>query len=443
MKRKWIRALTPLALACCMVLALAFPGGAAEELVKLDEKCSLTVVPGNFTGDGSAYLTQQLEGAAVVIDLYKVAVAIPNRANGLTYDGYQFELEDQYGGEDGLVLSGEMTSADWREQSQKAARIALGITVDPVSGAVSGNVSTEPVRTGEAVKQEIGELDAGLYLLIARRGGTGDPDVAYTDVDQYTVVKDSNGTEKIATIANSHDCVFSFEPELISLPGKDPYMDENGNLVSNTANPGPWRYHMEPVLKAQAEIRYGSLQITKELPDFEVIAGDVTPRPVTFIFEIEAFWEDRIGGKGEQKEYRDVVAVNFTAAGSKDVYRLGEELKIPVGAAVTVREVYSGSGYQPYLGDVTDEDARREAFVQETTIREAEQTFGVTFTNYYNRRNVDGHGIINNFTYSEEENRWIWTFTHADGTIGGENVNQGEPVTPGGNTPEPEGSDTP
>ena len=85
---------------------------------------------------------------------------------------------------------------------------------------------------------------------------------------------------------------------------------------------------------------------------------------------------------------------------------------------MTVKEVYSGPGYSPYP-DGTD----REAYEQTTLITEAEQIFEVTFTNYYNRRHVDGHGITNRFTYNAEQDRWIWTSVHADGMVGGE-VNQ-------------------
>ncbi len=451
MKRKWIRVLTPLAVAFSMVLALSFPGRAAE-LVDLNQKCSLTVTPGNFTGDGSTYLTDQLGKAAVVIDLYKVASARPNTANGYTYDGYQYELLDQYKGENGLQITDKMTNADWREQSQQAARIALGITTDPATGVTNGNPPVAPAKQGEAVNNSIEDLDAGLYLLVARRGGAGDPDVQYSDVMDYTVIgtdtsDPGNVKEKIATIANSPECVFTFEPELISLPGKDPVTDENGNLVSNTANPGPWRYHMSAVLKVQADIRYGRLQITKVLPEYETIEGDVTPRPVTFIFQVDATWEDKIGGTGS-KTYSDVVAIDFTEAGSKNAYEIGKEVRFPVGATVTVKEVYSGSSYQPYPDDVVDEDVQREAFEKSTTISEAEQTFGVTFTNYYNRRHTDGHGITNNFTYSSEQDRWIWTSVHANGTTGGDPSVSGGDANQGGTgsaspSPAPEVSPTP
>lgn len=418
MKHKWTQVLMSLAAVFGMVTALSFSGGAAES-VNLDEKCSLTVIPGNFTGDGSGWLAEQLDNASVVIDLYRVAGVIPGKAGGFGYDGYQFELEAQYAGEEGLQITEHMTNADWRQQSQKAARIALGITTD-AEGAVSGTVQTPPVRMEESVKQEIGGLDAGLYLLIARRGGAGDPDVTYGDVAAYTAVsRDSDGTEQIATMANASDCVFSFEPELIALPGKEPYVDAEGNPVSNTANPGPWLYHMEPVLKARAQMRYGSLQIRKELLEFETMAGESIPRPVTFIFEINAVWEDRISGVGGQREYKDVVAIDFTGAGSETAYRPGEELKLPVGAQVTVKEIYSGPGYSPYP-DAAEDDTHREAFEKTTVITDTEQIFEVTFTNYYNRRHVDGHGITNHFTYDAEQDRWIWTSVHADGTVGGE-----------------------
>ncbi|MCM1025238.1 MAG: hypothetical protein NC432_02315 [Roseburia sp.] len=415
MKRKWIRVLALLTVFFGMAWTLSFPGGAAEP-VDLEAPCSLTVKPGAFTEGGSDYLAEQQEKAGIVVDLYKLGDAVPDRANGFTYDGYQYELAEQYREE--LTLSDGMTNGDWQELAQKAARVVLGITVDPDTGEVSGKALTEPDRAGEPVGQRITELDAGLYLMIARGAGEGLPEDGYRNVADYVAVSRNDGIERISTTVNSPECVFSFEPELISLPGKDPYTDAEGNQVSNTANPGPWRYHMEPVLKPHVELRYGSLQITKILPDFEAVGG--TPKPVTFIFEVHAEWEDKIGGRGERKEYNDVVAIDFRGAGTQNVYRPGEEIRLPVGAAVTVKEVYSGSGYQPYPEGVTDEEAQRRAYEQTVVIGEAEQSFGVTFTNYYHGRNVDGHGITNQFVYSAEENRWIWTSVHADGTLGGE-----------------------
>lgn len=183
------------------------------------------------------------------------------------------------------------------------------------------------------------------------------------------------------------------------------------------------------------------------LPEYETIEGDVTPRPVTFIFQVDATWEDKIGGTGS-KTYSDVVAIDFTEAGSKNAYEIGKEVRFPVGATVTVKEVYSGSSYQPYPDDVVDEDVQREAFEKSTTISEAEQTFGVTFTNYYNRRHTDGHGITNNFTYSSEQDRWIWTSVHANGTTGGDPSVSGGDANQGGTgsaspSPAPEVSPTP
>lgn len=440
MKRKWIRVLALLTAVFSMTLALSFPGGAVD-LVDLEKDCSLTVRPGVFLGNGKDYLDGQFAKANVVVDLYKVADAVPDKVGGFTYDGYQYALKDLYKN-GGLIVGDEMTNEDWEEMAQAAARITLGIgtdsdgsiIVDPVTGVPVGSLQEAPVTgktinpdTGEEMEDpdgagrpleaEIGGLDAGLYLMIARGAGEGTTEegaaaetqrIGFRDVSAYTAVsKNSEGAEQIVTTANSAECVFSFAPTLISLPGK---------AAGNTADPGPWLYDMEAALKTTPALRYKSFQIIKELPEFEITDGVL--KPVTFIFEIYAVWPDRISG--ETKEYKDVVALNFTGAGTQNVYRPGEELKLPVGAQVTVTEVYSGSGYQPYPEDVTDEEARRRAYVETKEIDGTEQSFSVTFRNYYNGRNVDGHGITNNFAYSEEEGRWIWTSVHADGTLGGE-----------------------
>lgn len=403
MKRKWIRVLTPLAVAFSMVLALSFPGRAAE-LVDLNQKCSLTVTPGKYAADTDSYLEQDIQTANIVIDLYQVATVKANTANGYTYDGYQYELLDPY---KGLQVDGEMTNAIWREQSQAAAGIALGATVKDGNVVFDGAGTVQPaVREGMAVKTRIESLEPGLYLLIARRN-----DVGRLDVEQYVTAigeAEEQTATRVGTIAHSTEYVYTFAPELISLPTKAPILgDVDGaqDEIINTANPGEWIYDATAVLKPQADPRYGSLQITKSLLEYE------NSGPTTFVFEVVATWKDYSHGDGilgTDGEYRDVVSIDFTKAGTSHV--LIE--KLPVGAKVTVTEIYSGSSYEPV------EEQDRDPFVRETVIGRAEETFEVSFSNRYNGRNTGGHGITNHFRYEAEDGSWIWTSTRADGTDG-------------------------
>lgn len=413
MKRKWVRVLTPLVLVLCMTLALSFPGRATEA-VDLGRNCSLTVAPGSFGGE---YLSEDLMKANIVIDLYQVAAADENKANGVVYDGYGYRLLEPYGNEDaGLQIGEDMTNEDWREQAQRAARIAFDMTGQEEFG---GNVQ-DPVRDGAAVNGRIGDLDPGLYLLIARWSGDDQGEVGYRDVEKYvSAVRDEEDGYKIVTTANSEECVYAFEPQLVSLPGKELYT-EGGASGSES-----WVYDMSVVLKPEVDVRYGSLQIVKKLSEYE------NSGPATFVFEVVARWEDHIHGDGAMREWRDVVSIDFTQAESK--FRLIE--KLPVGATVTVTEIYSGSAYQP------EEEDGGNPFVQTAVIERADQLFEVSFTNSYNERHTGGHGITNHFAYSEAEDRWIWTSVHADGTLGGEDSGTGGQTEPGGNADGGRGSE--
>ena len=406
MKRRWMQRLTAMGLISCMALWFSFPGKAAD-VVDLGKKCSLTVAPGSFAGE---YLAEDLLKAHIVVDLYQVAELEENKTGGFTYDGYVYRLLEPYSDEDtGLQIGEEMTKDDWHEQTQRAARILFGMSGDGEPGELQDEpVNTAVVTSGDGVTAEgrIGDLDGGLYLLIARWGGDNDTVVEYGDLVKYlTVVQEGEDAYRIATTANSQECVYAFEPQLVSLPGKEPYRNADGTIIeSNTANPGPWLYDMSVVLKSEVDFRYGSLEIEKNLAEFE------TSGPVTFVFEVVARWQDHINGEGADREWRDVVSMDFTRAESK--FQLIE--KLPVGAAVTVTEIYSGAAYQP------EEEAGRDPFVRTAVIEKAEETFQVSFTNRYNERHTNGHGITNHFAYSEEEDRWIWTSAHADGMLGGD-----------------------
>lgn len=404
MRRKWLRLLALFTPVIGMVLSLPLPGRATEA-VDLERECSLTVVPGSFEGE---YLSEDILKANIVIDLYQVAKLRENTAFGQSYDGYTYELLAPYDQEGaGLLITNDMTKEDWQEQTQKAACMALGVTGE---GELGGTVQ-EPARSGipvtgdkVAASGRIAGLDSGLYLLVARWGGSVENAVGYEDVEEYVTVAGEEEGHRVSSTAISHECVYTFEPQLISLPGKDPYTDSEGNVIEgNTANPGPWLYDMSVILKSQVDFRYGSLMIHKNLLEYEA------SEPTTFVFEITVAWEDHVNG-GEMKEWRDVVSMDFTKAEAQ--FELIE--KLPVGAAVTVKEIYSGASYEPWA------EAGRDPLEQTVVIREAEQAVEVFFTNRYNGRHVGGHGITNYFSYDGEENRWIWTSVGADGTVGGE-----------------------
>ena len=348
MKKKWknrysrfVAPLLAFGLAVCAVISTPPLDGRAQA-VDVNKSCTLTVHP------GSEGLAGELAQAQVVIDLYKVADAVADSS----YDTYSYRFLDGY---TGLKVPDQPSNAQWKNLSQEAARIALNGGTPVISGAEAGKETAVP--------------GCGLYLIIARGS---------SNADYITTVKDENGRETIATTAHSGEYTYTFPPSLISLPSKE--ADADGNIT--TDGPGEWLYNFSVTLKPEQEIRYGSLEIVKTLQTYE------TKDPATFVFQVEATLGE---GESAQKVYSDVVSLSFTAPGQET------ELikKLPVGAHVTVTEIYSGAVYSLVTADT------------QTAVIPANDVVSVAFTNDYNNTNKGGGAVTNRFDYggNGEENQ--------------------------------------
>ena len=134
------------------------------------------------------------------------------------------------------------------------------------------------------------------------------------------------------------------------------------------------------------KVKPGELTITKTLTRWHD-AG-----PATFVFQVEGV--DDIGNT----VYSNVTTLDFDAAGTRSVTLHG----VPVGAKVTVTEVYSGSSYQL----MTEKE-------QETVVLSPEAEgapAGVSFTNDYDVTNEGGHGILNRYDAAETDVGYDWRF---------------------------------
>lgn len=324
--------------ALCAALAAPRTDGAARA-VDFNRECSLTVL------SGSVEFEEELKDANVVVDVYQVAGA--REVSG--YDTYTYEFLEGF---EGLVLSEHPDSGEWKALSQKAAEIAFA--------------GREPLIQGAPFGEKISGMECGLYLVVARGA----------DISDYVVtVEDEEGKKSLATIANAGEYTYSIAPALVSLPGKE--ADENGNVSTDGA--GDWVYDLTAALKLERDVRYGSLEIIKTLKSYE------TKDPATFVFLVEA----RIG---DELVFSDVVSISFTAPGEKKTLLA----RIPVGADVTVTEVYSGAVYQPETGDV------------QKTVIAADEAVSVSFTNSYDNTNNGGGALTNHFEYSSDTG-WGWT----------------------------------
>ena len=216
--------------------------------------------------------------------------------------------------------------------------------------------TTDPDATGMA-GTPIEGLSSGLYLVIARG----------EDVSDY-LQQAEDGT--ITTIANSEDWVYTYTPELVALPGTETFTTDNAQ----------WIYDANTVLKPAQDVRYGDLEITKTLNRYE------TRDPATFVFTIDAY-------KNNELVYSNAVSLVFTEAGTQSVKIEG---KIPNGAQVTVKEVYSGAVYN-VVGSA-----------EAVTVIDAQNgTQPVSFSNDYNSTDKRGGSIDNRFEFAEEH--WSWS----------------------------------
>lgn len=326
------------------VLTAAALGGqlwaaAADEVLDTGKECSLTVKPCDDTA-ANKDMAEDLATVDIVLDLYKVADWKVEQTK------YSFVAIEPFK----LDITREMTGGGWTETAQAATGTAMSADVKPYMAEV---------KAGDKVK-----LPSGLYLLIAHVRG---------DTDYMKTVTDKDGNSSIVTRVKTEKHTYTFMPELVSLPSKAP---EDSEI--NTANPGNWIYDLTVSMKPQRDGLKGQLEIVKTLLAYE------TSAPATFVFRID--WEE------DGKPRSDVRTLTFTAPGVRSL--LVDDL--PVGATVTVTEVYSGAVYT-IVGSG-----------EQTAVIEADKTARVEFTNDYDENDHPNGGgsITNRFTYDKEDG-WV------------------------------------
>ncbi len=373
MKKKWICLLTALALAvgACAVKPV-ISGAAPAEPINLETKNRLTINPYDYNNAEAKERWEKKDGmssAQIQVDLYRIAGAVKEEG----YDTYSFVPESDYGSLPVSQYSDlqSLKAADWDKIAQDAAKIAL----DSETSAAK-YVSQQELRGTGAT---FSDLEPGLYLAVAR--GSNLSLEEYKKMIKEEVIKDGTAdtVEKLYTIANTAKYEYAFLPQLIALPTKA--ADASG--VINTANPGPWLYTATTIPKVEEKDRYGRLQITKTLSEYETEAGIAKPEPTTFVFEITATLD------GEQV-FHTFESISFTAGGTESV----TIDHIPATADVTVTEVYTGSSYEISGPAVRDG----------ITIT-ADDVADAPFTNVYNGDRKKGYGIKNQFDFNGDT--WV------------------------------------
>ena len=223
-------------------------------------------------------------------------------------------------------------ASEWAERAKKAKE-KLSDSVKPVDTVtLTGGIGNK------------GGLDTGLYLV----------DTPKVTTPNYT---------------------YTFTPYLVSLPTNNYYSSGNDN----------WIYALTDTnaigLKPEEHARYGDLVINKTLANHNATTG----KKATFVFQI-----DITPLKSDKTETR-IESLDFEAAGNSSV----TITKIPAGAKVTVKEVYSGASYK-----LTSANNQKPTIV--ATDRGAKvEPASVSFTNDIEDNMNGGYGVRNNFKLDE------------------------------------------
>lgn len=333
------KAFLALLLAAAMVLPVLC--GAFVRAAAAEESPQVLVTAG--TEDGN----KLLEEAGAVYDLYLLA---PMAAEG----HYEFP--------DGLRPAAWPNGPDaWNALAQDAAAKLVEIEPPDVSGAPLGQWVRKNAESGGE------DLEAGLYLLVVRPSEGG---------GYLKRFENEDGEAYLASELKAKEYAITVAPEIISLPTKE--ADEEG--VINTANPGPWIFSVEVFLKPEFEKRLGSIEIIKDLLTYE------TSHNAFFVFQVEGMLDG-------ENVYSNLISMRFDGYGEKR--QLIEN--IPVGAEVTVTEIYSTPGYS-----IVGSDSGK------ITVA-ADEVLSVRFENDYDESRDKGDGVMNNFSYDIERGEWSWT----------------------------------
>lgn len=374
--KKWKYGLAAAALAVSVITALpVWTVGLAQAAPDLETPCTLTIQRKSETKQGD-----------ITVDLYKVAEAVP--VNG--YDAYQLELLDAYSGFESKLDAAmgqgtqqpEGANALYRELAQDLAGAVLPKKAPPAGGTEQTlptpdySIEIPAAGNGKGTAQVL----PGMYLVIAHGAGLSP--------ERYTtsVKEEGTGAEKIATAAYSGGYIYTYLPELISLPMRS--IGEGGTPTGSfgTDGKGEWLDILTVTLKSEEDTELAGLIIEKHFTNPD---GAAIPGTEGCVYQIEATLDgETVYSNSKALMYKD--AVNGTGT-------VVLEKIIPVGAQITVTEVYDGAAF-----DIEDGADR--------TITAVSDGDGinnrVSFTNKANGNGTGGDIVENSFT--DGDAGWNW-----------------------------------
>ena len=239
-----------------------------------------------------------------------------------------------------------------------------GVDVSSVR-ADNNDAASEWAERAKKAKEKLSDSVNPSYT-VALTGGIGNKDGL--DTGLYLV-----DTPEVVTT----NYTYTFTPYLVSLPTNNYYSSGNDDWIYNLTDTNAIG------LKPEEHARYGDLVINKTLANHNATTG----KKATFVFQI-----DITPLKSDKTETR-IESLDFEAAGNSSV----TITKIPAGAKVTVKEVYSGASYK-----LTSANNQKPTIV--ATDRGAKvEPASVSFTNDIEDNMNGGYGVRNNFKLDEND----------------------------------------
>ena len=271
----------------------------AGDRIDTSKDCSLTVTMADDISDQYP----ELMNAEIPVTLYKVA-DMDSNAEYIPLEGFsEIGLED---------IDSGTTAGDWAAIAEKACQ-ALGRPYELEAEAPEDEESGEKPGEETGENPEMPGAEAPVKSEFTVRLADGPATLGGLECGMYLVYAEETLTDNY---------VYNYTPYLVSLPTSD-YTIENGGTDT-------WTYDVTMGLKPQQSTRYGELVIEKTLSTVNTSMGGAS-----CVFQVEAVKDNKI-------VYSNVLSLNFKEPGTKQI--VVDE--IPMGAAVTVTEIYAGAGYR-------------------------------------------------------------------------------------------------
>ena len=315
----------------------------------------------------------------LTIEFYKIAPAMKDAV----YASYTYPFADKFtvAGYDLGAYSGtaantkylkDIVTADWETLAQTlAAKVKDTADITADASAVYGQSK---------------ELDAGLYLVLARGTELTAKTDYFEELETETGSETGGTSSTLCTIMKTDEYIYYFTPVLLAIPST--------NVETNTpemqSSDGEWKFdNLKVYLKPTEKPFKGKLKITKEVEVLEDRLDNTTTHvitPMTAAFRITGWKSEQDMKDNKPSVYSNVASIRIPN-GTPVILD-----NIPVGTYVKVEEMYTGAGYKLTSPGVVYKEITKPQQPDDSDI----VTF--SFVDTYDDKITKGYGIMNTFT---------------------------------------------